>query len=231
MAGELERLAEEGRQKQAQHAAIAQTSISEEQERQLLIALGGHFGTPIKRLFRNLHFVSFAVLAAGLYLTVSKTGPAATAEAVTTAGFIPSFVLLFLRAFWTPKATDGQRAQEQSWYQALPFALTGYFEALRQSPLPHCRLRILLQFASQRAPTAELFAGIVLRVDPGATPHPPAVGWSASPISGHTGIKVNNVRIYRNHRIVKYVHDVVEQVLLPLHREYPLQSVHIQRDY
>ncbi len=50
-------------------------------------------------------------------------------------------------------------------------------------------------------------------------------------ISGFTGIRVNRSRVYRNHRLRKAVHRLVEVVLLPIHRNAPLASVKLSRTY
>lgn len=44
-------------------------------------------------------------------------------------------------------------------------------------------------------------------------------------VSGVTGIRINRVPVYRNHRLCASIHGVVEQVLLTLHRTYPLARV------
>lgn len=228
---ELERLAAEGRQRQAQFAAETKNNAHEDRERELRIALGAHFGTPARGVLTIVHLAAFSVLAVGLFLSVTKSVSEGLSAALTLGGGLPSFILIFVRAFSTPTATPAMRAAEQSWYQSLPFAVSGYFEALTMKPQLQCRLRIELQFASHRTPTPELFSGVVQRLDPAAVVLPPCAGWAAGPISGNTGIKINNVRIYRNHRIVKYTHNAVDQILLPLHREYPLRSVHIIREF
>ena len=44
-------------------------------------------------------------------------------------------------------------------------------------------------------------------------------------VSGITGIRINRVSIYRNHRLPAHIHAVVEQVLLTLHRSHPIARV------
>ncbi|MCY1077797.1 hypothetical protein [Archangium lansingense] len=52
---------------------------------------------------------------------------------------------------------------------------------------------------------------------------------SSAPISGGTGIRANKVPVFRNHRLVPYVHGLVEQVLAPLHERYPMKRVELSR--
>lgn len=46
-------------------------------------------------------------------------------------------------------------------------------------------------------------------------------------VSGVTGIRTNNVPVYRNHRLPAYMHSIVEQALVPRHRSHPIAYVRL----
>jgi hypothetical protein len=48
-------------------------------------------------------------------------------------------------------------------------------------------------------------------------------------ISGDTWIQSNGGPVKRNTRIVPYVHDLVDKVLLPLYRDCPIARISIAR--
>ena len=48
-------------------------------------------------------------------------------------------------------------------------------------------------------------------------------------ISGLTGIRINRASVYRNHRVAKYLHGLVDVVLMPVHRNRALASVRVTR--
>jgi hypothetical protein len=229
---ELERLAAEGQQRHAELAARAAALANARGDDDLAVALGGHYGTPLLRGARFVQYAALVGLLASIALFASGlvdpflAGPAAGACAVT------AFVLLFLRVFWTPRASAAQRDAEASWQRSLPFTLTGYFEMLSAEPRVSCQVQVHLEWASPRVPAAQLVVGVVQRVDPGASPTAgDPSGWTSAAISGSTGILVNGVSVRRNHRIVKYVHELVDGVLLPLHRDYPLGQVLLRRSW
>jgi hypothetical protein len=227
---DLARLAAEGKAKKAAFGAEAGRAAQEQTERNISVALGAHFGSPLQRLLRNAQIAAIAAFVVGLLLLWSEATTEKVAMDVIAFGGLVAFVLLFVRVFRTPTANAATHAAEDHFVSSLPFAFSGYFDALGATPRAMCRLSFDVQFAS-RAPAPDVFAGVVQRTDPGAALAANAWGWAGSPISGHTGIRINKVPVHRNHRIVKYVHDVVEQVLLPMHREYPIASVTLTRNF
>jgi hypothetical protein len=222
----LKELAAEGHQRRAEHDAAPEERARG--DRELLIALGGHYGTEKQRRVGTLLKLALVLFAASMALLVVMPGE--VPRVLGLVSFIATMVLLPLRFSMTPTASAAQREAEEVWLRNLPFTVVGYFEALRAEPRKECRLRVALEHAGEPRPATELWSGLVHRIDPGATPGSDGPAWLSSAISGATNVRQNRQLICRNHRLVEHMHVLVEQVLLPLHREYPLRQVTVQRE-
>jgi hypothetical protein len=226
---ELQRLAEEGARK-AERARRVEAQLAEYAGNvELRVALGGHYGSPRKRVCVGMAFAGLAVLATSVMSAVDSTGPVPSFNPVlqgigtmlTSLGIVGAAVL-------QPVASKSRLRAERQWVENLPFPLQGYFEGLSETPLPS--FVVLAEVSFQRAaPPADLLRALAGRA--GATAHGtgPKVLFQSAAISGATGVRSGHRFIYRNHRMVPYVHQLVDDVLLPLHREYPLAEVRLER--
>ncbi len=222
---QLQQIAAEGQRRQAEFAAKAQAIADASAEDNVAMALGGHYGTALSRTVTVLVFGGLVVLAAGVVLGVTRMIPPELAAPLSVGGGVSAFVLLLLRGFWTPRASGGRLEAERSWQKGLPFALTGYFEALRGEPRSSCHLQVHLEWASPRTPSPSAVSSLVQRLDRAASSAPgDPFGWVSGDIPGGGGMARGN------QRLVKYVHDLVQGALLPLHRV-PLASVAVRRDW
>lgn len=234
---ELERLAAEGARK---HAAIADRNArlaARASSRNLAVAIGGYHSTPLLVVLKYVHYLAIATLLVSIGLAIG-TDLALDLRPVMGTAALSSFLLIFARVFIPPVATKGQCEAEQAWVRSLPFALNGYFEVLAGTPSFYRTLTITIAWApGSPVPSPATMVGAVRAVDPNATTPPSAAAdgatfrWRTGQISGDTNIRVSGGSgtryVYRNHRIVKYVHDLVEKVLLPAHRGGPIASVTI----
>jgi hypothetical protein len=233
---DLARRAAEGarRQREADASlAVAQTAGA---EKNLRVAVGGHFGSP----WRTVPVVVGVLLAAVdvlflLTLPLSGTDPNFTTNfPLTLFTFMGAAFALFVALFASPTATRARVAAEKAWAASLPFALEGYFDVLAAEPVAWCSLEITLAWADAGgAPSLETVQGILATIDTAARVAPcgggTEVGIRSDLISGATGISTGGKRnpryVYRNHRFVAYTHRLVDEVLLPLHRSHAIARV------
>ena len=132
---------------------------------------------------------------------------------------------LFLERFTGGVAVN----REQQWVEALPFSLERYFDVLSETPVPSTVILAEVTFQSA-LPPAELLHALAGRAEARARVEGDLHACIVSgPISGVTGIRSGGRFLYRNHLVAKYVHTLVEEVLVPMHREYPLVSVRFAR--
>jgi len=221
---ELQRIAAEGQRRQVEFAAKARAIAEAGADDYVAIALGTHYGTAVSRAITLGITAGLVVLGTGIVLGVTATAEPALAVDLAVAGGVTAFVLFFVRVFGTPRASKSRRAGEEAWQKALPFTLTGYFEALREEPRASCHIQVHLDWASVRIPSPAIVSDLVRRCDRGATAAPgDPFGWVSGDVSGGA--------VRRNHQVVKYVHDLTRGVLLPLHREYPLARVALRRGW
>ena len=192
-------------------------------DRNLRVALGGHYGAPIRT-------TAYVLIAAGIGLLIG--GFFWPAESV----FVLWPVLLggvLLRVLAAPMATPARVAAERAWQASLPFTLEGYFETLADEPALSMRLAIELHWSSDgRGAGEQAFQGLLGLVDTDAEVHVherATVSIQSGVISGDTWIQSNGGPVKRNTRIVPYVHGLVDTVLLPLHRDFPIERISIAR--
>lgn len=223
---ELARLATEGKRRRMEAASGQEIAERTAGDHHLRTAIGAYRGSTIKRVVLVVLIGGTALGALGVALT--SLG-AHESGVLLFPGFAVAFICVFLAAFIPPIASRGAVAAEQDWAMALPFQLTGYFDVLSADPRPARRVvyEIVWQEGS-RPPDTNLLHGIIGAVDPEArVDRVDARGATitSGAVSGATGITTNQRPVYRNHRFCKSIHGVVEQVLLPLHRTYPIAHV------
>jgi hypothetical protein len=230
---ELERLAAEG---QRQHDALAYDAsgrVGREARRHLAVAIGGHYGTAFKQGTAIVHYTCLATLVVSIVLIATGTLPETIVGPIIGLSGLASFVLIFVRAFVPPVASSAQCAAEEQWVAQLPFRMGGYLEVLSTTPGGFMTISVQVSWARPGTqPDPNTLLGVVRVSDPAAEDL--QVGsehatWRSSLIDGTTGIRVNGRPVYRNHRIVRYVHELVERTLLPLHRHSPIAHVGLAR--
>lgn len=230
---ELERLARQGQDRYAQYASAGAQESDREGRDNLRVALGVAFGTPLWRAVALVHYALIALFVASFALTVTQTVPAAMTASVIGPAALSSFVLIFVRVFVAPRASDAQCEAEARWVSSLPFALRGYFEALRAQPDVASRFGVEITFANPSATVrVDLMMAAARAFDPGLADFyamPGSMRWMTSAVSGSTGIRVNRRPVYRNHRMPPFVHALVEKTLLPMHREQTFAAVSLTR--
>ena len=112
---------------------------------------------------------------------------------------------------------------ELAWCEALPFELDGYVETLASAPSSPARLQVELSFLGP-APASEPIGDALAAVDPAArverdVPLVLVNGPLACPLDEPHG----------NTPVREWLRALVQQVLLPLHRAYPLARVVVRR--
>lgn len=122
---------------------------------------------------------------------------------------------------WGQRLRAVQR--ELAWSAALPFVLDGYFEAMASPPVSPTRLRVEMSFVD-KVPATETVVDALGVVDTAATAQggTPLVLQSGPLVCELDGLKGNAP-------VRAWLLPLVEQVLWPLHREYPLASVVVRR--
>ncbi|MCY0994466.1 hypothetical protein OV203_45505 [Nannocystis sp. ILAH1] len=216
---ELLRLAAEG----ARNIERADQRQLELGDNHMRVALGAHYGSARQRALYVPMLVGgglVAAMAAG-FISVDYL----------TAGMAVLLPGLLGVAFLDPVAGDARVASERDWLAARPFPVRGYFEALQQRPVAGAVLLTQVRFAGE-TPPLDLVQGVLGRID--ANPSVRSAGGrdlvlQSGLVSGATGIRINKVPVYRNHRIVPYVHRLVDEVLAPLHATYPIDQVELTR--
>ncbi|WAS98003.1 hypothetical protein [Nannocystis punicea] len=216
---ELLRLAEEG----ARNIQRADQSQLAQADKHMRVALGVHHGSGRQRAF----YVPL-VVGAGL---VASMASGYLAVDYLTAGMAVLLLGVLGVSFVEPVAGAGELERERAWLAGRPFPVRGYFEALQQRPVSGAVLMVQVRFAGE-TPPLDLVQGVLGRID--ANPGVQQAGdrdlvLRSGLISGATGIRINKVPVYRNHRIVPYVHRLVDEVLAPLHATYPIDQVDLTR--
>jgi hypothetical protein len=139
-----------------------------------------------------------------------------------------------------PRSSRARLASERAWVARLPFTLEGYFEALGAEPEEAMRLALEIVWTAEApggaGPDPDAVLNILGVVDTGASIVPGrtgAVRIQSGSISGSTGISVssggNYTTLTRNTRVVRYVHRLVDEVLMPLHRTRAIGRVSVAR--
>ena len=218
-----------GQQRLMQNAQHGQVAMQQQGGKHLAVAIGAYRGSPIKK-------ITWAVLLSGLVfggIGVALQVLGIGIGGALIPGFMISFICIFVLAFVPPYASQGGVRAEAAWGETLGFPLYGYFELLAGQPEWACRVAFDITFLDpMRQPDPGLLMNVLGAVDPDGNVSPAHMGgvrFTSGSVSGATGIRINNVPVYRNHKLPAYVHGVVDNVLLTLHRSYPLASVTLTR--
>lgn len=220
---DLARLAREGRERIEREAREQAKRDAQLGDINMRVALGAHYGSPRKR-------VCLGIVALGVLWGIVG-GAAGWLEGAR--GALPLLLITngFLGvALLQPVASVDQIARERAFVAGRPFRVSGYFEALSDAPMPEARLLVRVRFASS-VPAPNLLNDVLGCIDTQATVDQAAGGLliQSGAISGLTGIKSGGSWVYRNHRIVPWLHGLLEDVLGPVHASYPIASVDIDR--
>ena len=225
----LERLAAEGKRAvRAAHANRVPAAQTEEKkrERNLRVALGVYYGTPLRTASYSMMGGSVLVMIVCL-LGLDSSG------VILFVGFFVVLGGFLVRLVVDPAATRTRVAAERAWAASLPFAMRGYFELLAEKPDLACQLVIELQWEPGRAPTLEIVQGVLGVWDTGAN------AWACE---GETvGIRSGTLvcgyfpqsDIWEprpTRRLVARVHRLVDRVLVPLHRSHAIACVSLKRE-
>lgn len=221
---DLERLAQEGELKRKKAQEVEALLAELKRDMNMRVALGAHYGSTRQRVFFVLIALGVLVMVAPATGLIAEPVPAwhgALAFGLGLVGVLGAAIL-------EPVASKARIAAEERYIKEQPFPVDGYFDVLKNTPQPTTRLQIEVHFRGA-PPEQELFQNLVARTDSSASVHMTgSTGIIVSaPISGATGVRVNNQFVYRNHRIVPYVHRLLDEVLAKVHGAHPIAMVRI----
>lgn len=239
---ELARLAAQGQRRirdanEAGASREAAAALDEEQkgERNIRIALGAYYGTPLRTA--SLVVVGMGVLAIpGGFFLGARLGLGFLGAVGLVAGVLALLAGLF-GANVIPRVASRARVDaERAWVGSLPFALDDYFELLAAEPILACRLVIELTWEPGRIPAPEMVRGVLGLWDPGVgieTGDGGTMSVRGSPFEcGYSdddnGRSVLN-RVNDKDPVVR-VHRLVDHALLPLHRSHAIARVSVRRE-
>jgi hypothetical protein len=163
--------------------------------------------------------ISMVLVVAGTLLLMLGKGSVGTAGLVmvlaSALGYFPARMAL---GVW-------QVRLERAWLASLPFPVRGYFRVLGTSPEEERTLRLKASFTGS-GPGREVLEGLLGRVSYPASANLRDFreqGWSAEsgPILSPSGDDIDS----SNAPTLGWMRVVIEDVLLPLHREFPLAAV------
>ncbi|MGZ3421437.1 MAG: hypothetical protein ACXWUG_15975 [Polyangiales bacterium] len=195
------------------------------------VAIGGVRGAPVTRALLVLLVLStMGSVAAIVMISVGEDismMPLVFGSLIATTAFLCLYLLL------PPMASRAGVEAERAWVASLPFVLEHYFDVIAAQPDAECRLHVQLEW-STRAVDGRTLQGVIALFDTQSSVTEAGgtrATFSTGPISGSTGIRVNRSNVYRNHRLSKAVHRLVDVVLMPIHRDAPLARVKLSRSY
>jgi hypothetical protein len=231
---ELARLAQEGQARlQAAHRDQA-VGANAAADRNIRTAIGPVRGAPVKLLLLVLFVLSVvALITVGFAATHSRKSAIQMVSMMPWAmpAFFGCIGLLCAYLFMPPMASRAGVEAERAWAASLPFALEHYFDVIGAAPEGFCSLRVTLWWTS-RGVDERTLQGLIALFDTQSTVlevdgrH---ASFLTGQIEGFTGIRINRAPVYRNHRLGKAVHRLVDLVLLPMHRSAPLARVTLSR--
>lgn len=218
-----------GQQRLMQNAQHGRAEMQQQGSKHLAVAIGAYRGSPIKKITWAVLVSGLVMGAVGVALQVMGIG----IGGALIPGFMISFICIFVLAFVPPYASQGAVREEAAWGERLGFPLYGYFELLAGQPEWSCTVAFEIRFLDpMRQPDPGLLMNVLGALDPDGNVEPwnaGSVRFRSGSVSGATGIRINNVPVYRNHKLPAYVHTIVDGALLTLHRSYPLASVSVRR--
>jgi hypothetical protein len=227
---ELEKLAAEGRARIQAANRAAPAPHAPPADLELRAALGSRYVSPLRA-------ASYASFVLGVVLgLVGFVGPLRDDTTVTVVAEILGMLLLAggIAVSSTDAAKRASAAQvgaERRWVQSLPFAMNGYFEVLEGPAEKECRLLVELEWLAAPAPADETILGVWGLHDTGVRIDKRVgsiVTIRSGPISGN-GVQLSIYWIYDNRSIPRFVHGLVDRVLVPIHRSQPLARVSLRR--
>jgi hypothetical protein len=218
---ELERLAQVGAQRRGSLEKAAAIDRQRAGYQHLRIAIGDYRGSTLRRTVIALAAILAVVVSVLAILTLGEAAMAVALIAVTVVGTV--MVVL------PPVASEGAIAAEARWVASLPFPLEGYFEVLAGEPEVSRTLAYEIVWDGELSPATKLLEDVVAAVDPKASVDRATLSGvriTSGAISGLTSLKRSKTSfVTRNHNIPPGVHAMVEQVLLSIHRRYPIARV------
>ena len=233
---ELARLAAEGQRRildaQANRATGRQAADEGSREKNLRVALGGHYGSPLGK-------ASAALIAVGAIVTLGNLVWGFDRHYL---GELLLVAAVLVRIFVAPKATRARAESERRWAISLPFVLDGYFEVLGGEPRMANVLTVTLTWSDpRRIPGEGELRGLLGLVDTDARAEsrdPATTVIRSGRIEDKSWIRVyrgmnrgmnRGYVMRRNTPLVGYVHRLVDKTLLPLQRSHPIARVSLTR--
>ena len=230
--GELARLAQQGQMRmRAAHQGEDAVAIAAA-DTNLRTAIGPVRGAPVKRAMLVLSVSCvLALIAAAAFVTFVDDSMFGIFQLVPflVPGIMASVGFFLLYVFLPPMASRASVEAERAWAASLPFALDWYFELLSSRPSSEHRVVVDLWWNAQ-AVDAPTLQGIIALFHPESVVREAKDGhasFTTGPISGSTGIRIDRRSVYRNHRLGKEIHRLVDVVLMPIHRNAPLVRVRL----
>jgi hypothetical protein len=246
---ELARLAAAGQHRileaSASAAQEAAQQEAENREQNIRVALGVHYGGAAWRAVAVATGVGAVCLLMGIVGLVLDhrsvaAGGSAAASVLLGGGFGLTLVGGMVLMFLSPTASPARVAAEKAWATSLPFAMDGYFEVLAAQPDAFCRLAAMVAWGDGgKAASPETVQGVLGVLDTDARADSSAGGTTVTIRSGlisglrwnsQSGSRSTPVWVYFNHRFVAYTHNLVDKVLMPIHRSHPIASVALSRE-
>lgn len=221
---ELARLAAAGQSRilgaRANETTARQEAEERNREKNLRVGLGGYYGSPVR-------VASVVLIALGALLSLGEIVWDIDGFSLGEVTLVGAMALL---VFAAPKATRARVGAEREWASSLPFAMAGYFEILGGEPRRSCVLTVTLAWRDPRAAVgAGTLQGLVGLLDTGARAESRDAARAlirSGPIVDRAWIRINRTYyVHRNTELVRYVHRLVDQVLLPLHRSHAIARV------
>ena len=243
----------------AKEASAEREAVDISRDVNLRAALGRQFGSPVRSLSTAILVLSVGSALGFIALAfvhdayvddragAPQTGPFAplvrlALQMPASWGWIPPIAALaltgslLLRFLVPPLATRRRVDAERAWMKGLPFAMEDYFEVLSAEPASECSLTFDLTWRED-APGLDVVQGILGTVDTASRAESTSsrgMRLQTGVISGSMGVSVRSGggayrTVLNSFRVVGYVHRLVDDVLLPLHRSHALERVSIAR--
>lgn len=251
---DLERLAAEGRQRIQEAKSghvVAQPPPAGDYGDYALVAIGAHRRPPLAIALFLVVLPCAAVAPVAILMGVQEPLGGLIfigGESLAAAALVAGLFLVSTPPAWAMRSA---LAAERAWLASLPFALRGYFETLSAEPRRQMHLSVGIAWADQaRTPTQETLSAVLGVHDTEGRvgkPDPPSVFddiETRPDVVIRTGMvpgtrsKTDAYSDRRaafelvstsNAKVWSYVHDLVDKVLLPVHRDYAIRWVTITR--
>jgi len=217
---ELERLVQTGVDRRRGVASSAER----EADRNLRHAIGRYRGSTRRRIAIVIAAVVVA-LAWSLYVIIVPN-PFGKSTALINIPVWVTILAVIAAIAVSPYASKEAIAAEEHWVASMAFRLEGYFAAISRPPRSSPTLEYKLVWGGDRIPAEDLLVNLISTVtsdgkvmqltDTGATLR----DWV------HTRKGVSSISV-----VPPRIHDMIEKVLVPLHRSYPIEHVTVTVPY